>query len=244
MSGKDPNEVDETNVRTAARRGRPSPPEPVCPVCLSARTAVLLAVEGRDYWRCRNCEARFLDPAQLPARAAERAYYIRHRNDVGDPGYRRFLSKLALPLLARLETPSAGLDYGCGPGPALAAMFREAGHEVALYDPFFAPDPRVLEDVYDFVVCSETAEHFHRPADEFRRLHRLVRPGGWLGVMTCFQTDDARFAAWHYRRDPTHVVFYRESTFRHLAGSWGWSFDTPVKDVVLMQRPGPGNGQE
>ena len=40
---------------------------------------------------------------------------------------------------------------------------------------------------------------------------RLVRPGGWLAVMTCFQTDDARFAGWHYRKDPTHVVFYREA---------------------------------
>lgn len=234
--------MDEANVRTAARRGRPSAPGPACPVCLSARTAFLLAVEGRDYWRCDDCEARFLDPDQLPSRAVEMAYYMRHENDARDPGYRRFLSKLALPLLDCLERPSIGLDHGCGPGPALAAMIREAGHEVTLYDPFFAPDPAVLEGVYDFVVCSEAAEHFHRPAEEFRRLRRLLRPGGWLGIMTCFQTDDARFAAWHYRRDPTHVVFYRESTFRHLAGCWGWSFRTPVKDVVLMRRPGPAGG--
>ena len=40
-------------------------------------------------------------------------------------------------------------------------------------------------------------------------LSYLVRPGGWTGVMTCFQTDDARLAHCHYRRDPTHVVFYR-----------------------------------
>ncbi len=119
-------------------------------------------------------------------------------------------------------------------------MLCEAGHRVALYDPFFVPDPAPLERSYDFVTCTETAEHFHAPADEFERLRAMVRPGGWLAVMTCFQTDDTRFAAWHYRRDPTHVVFYRAATFRHLARVWGWSCDVPVKDVVLLQRPDTG----
>ena len=33
-----------------------------------------------------------------------------------------------------------GCWAGCGPGPALAEMLREAGHTVATYDPLFAPD--------------------------------------------------------------------------------------------------------
>lgn len=151
--------------------------------------------------------------------------------------YRQFLSKLAVPLIARLRSGSRGLDYGCGPGPALAAMLREAGHNVALYDPFFFPDPEPLMQVYDFVTCTETVEHFHRPAEELARLTTLVRPGGWLAMMTCFQTDDARFAKWHYRKDPTHVVFYREATWRHLAAARGWSCEVPAKDVALMQKP-------
>lgn len=155
-----------------------------------------------------------------------------------DPRYRQFLSKLADPLLARLPNHAAGLDYGCGPGPALAAMLREAGHDMALYDPFFAPDSATLQPCYDFVTCTETAEHFHHPQQEFERLSAMIRPGGWLAVMTCFQTDDAHFASWHYRKDPTHVVFYRAETFAHLAANWGWTCEVPVKDVVLMQRPG------
>jgi len=207
-----------------------------CPVCAGA-AAFFLSVDGRHYFRCPSCEVRFLDSVQHPAADEEFAHYLHHENDPDDPQYRRFLSKLSEPLLARLPGPSKGLDYGCGPGPALAAMLREAGHEVALYDPYFAPDPAPLAGTYDFVTCTETAEHFHRPAQEFDRLRALVRPGGWLAVMTCFQTDDARFAGWHYRKDPTHVVFYREATFRHLARDWGWSCDVPGKDVVLMQRP-------
>lgn len=196
-----------------------------------------MAADGRDYFACPMCEVRFLDPRQLPSRECERAHYLLHENHSDDPRYRRFLSKLADPLLALLPPGSRGLDYGCGPGPALATMLREAGHQVAVYDPFFAPDRSVLERTYDFVTCTETAEHFHRPGPEFDRLMGMVRGGGWLAIMTCFQTDDLKFANWHYRKDPTHVVFYREATFRWLAAQSGWSCATPVKDVVLMQRP-------
>lgn len=208
-----------------------------CPVCRAAMAEPFLSVDRRDYWQCAVCEVRFLDPHQRPARESEYTHYLNHENHPEDPGYRRFLSKLAGPLLARLSPTSQGLDYGCGQGPALAAMLGEAGHAVALYDPFFHPDPAPLMLTYDFVTCTEAAEHFHRPADEFDRLMMLVRPGGWLAVMTCFQTDNTLFADWHYRKDPTHVVFYREKTLRHVAACRNWSCDVPVKDVALMQRP-------
>ncbi|HEX2255546.1 MAG TPA: class I SAM-dependent methyltransferase [Afifellaceae bacterium] len=130
-----------------------------------------------------------------------------------------------------------GLDYGCGPGPALAAMLREAGHRMAVYDPCFRPDRAPLRQTYDFITCTEAAEHFHRPADEFDRLDGLLRPGGWLALMTCFQTDDARFAGWHYRRDPTHVVFYREETLHRIVAERGWTCEIPAKDIALMRKP-------
>lgn len=217
-----------------ATRAAPIPP---CPVC-AAPAAPFQTIGNQRYHRCPACHARFLAPAHRPTPGDERAHYLTHENHPDDPGYRRFLDRLATPLLARLEPGAHGLDYGCGPGPALAAMLREAGHDVALYDPFFAPDPAPLADTYDFVTCTEAAEHFHHPAAEFTRLRALLRPGGWLAIMTCFQTDDDRFANWRYRMDPTHVVFYREETFHHLARHWGWSCAVPHKDVVLMQRPG------
>lgn len=208
-----------------------------CPVCRSAGILPFGRFDARDYWRCPTCGARFLDPRHRLSRDAEYRHYLHHENDPGDPGYRRFLARLAEPLAARLPRRASGLDYGCGPGPALAAMLREAGHEMAVWDPFFHPDPAPLHRTWDFVTCTETAEHFHAPADEFDRLDRLLRPGGWLGLMTCFQTEDARFADWHYRRDPTHVVFYREETMRHIAASRGWACEIPRKDVALMQKP-------
>ncbi len=181
--------------------------------------------------------ATFLNPEQRLPIDDEHSKYRLHRNGPDDKDYRRFLSKIADPLLQRLPAEAKGLDYGCGPGPALALMLREAGHHVRLFDPLFFPDPESLEDLYDFIVCSEVIEHFHHPAEEFARLNRMLLPGGWLGLMTCFQTDDDRFATWHYRRDPTHVVFFRETTLRYIALRFKWRCEIPIKNVALMQKP-------
>lgn len=208
-----------------------------CPVCRGHRPLPFCSIDGRHYWRCDVCGARFLDPRQRPSREDEYRHYLHHENDPGDPRYRRFLSKLADPLLERLSPGLSGLDYGCGPGPALAVMLRDAGHRMELFDPCFVAAPEPFRKSYDFITCTEVVEHFHRPAREFDRLDRMLRPNGWLAIMTCFQTEDQKFADWHYRRDPTHVVFYREETFRYIAQQRGWICEIPVKDVALMRKP-------
>ena len=207
-----------------------------CCVCGASGPRVLASVRSRTYWRCDTCLATWLDPADRLTPDAEQAHYELHEN-ADDAGYRDFLARLARPLCERLADGAEGLDYGCGPGPVLARMLEEAGHRMSVYDPFFADTPDALERDYDFVTCTEVAEHFCTPADEFDRLSGLLRPGGWLGIMTCFQTDDDRFADWHYRRDPTHVVFYREETLRRVADLHGLSCEIPVKDVALMHKP-------
>jgi SAM-dependent methyltransferase len=115
-------------------------------------------------------------------------------------------------------------------------MLRERGFDVELFDPYFAPDRSVLSRTYDFIVCCEVIEHFHRPAEEFDRLGAILNPGGILGIMTCFQTDDSAFERWHYLRDPTHVVFYRERTLSFVAGQRGWSADFPARNVALIRK--------
>lgn len=191
----------------------------------------------RCYFRCAVCGLRYLDPAHRLGRAQERAHYDLHENDVDDPRYRAFLGRLTDPLLASLPPGAVGLDYGCGPGPALIAMLEEAGHRMSGYDPAYRPDTVALERTYDFITCTETAEHFHAPAAEFERFAQLIRPGGLIAAMTCFQTDDARFARWHYRADPTHVAFYREATMHWIASHFGWSIQIPRKDVAIFRTP-------
>jgi 2-polyprenyl-3-methyl-5-hydroxy-6-metoxy-1,4-benzoquinol methylase len=175
-----------------------------------------------------------MGPEHFPSREVERAHYAHHENDPNDLRYRQFLSKLSTPLLAQLPEGARGLDFGCGGGSALAAVFEEAGHPMALYDPTFAPDTSVLRQRYDFITCTEVVEHLHNPAGTFEQLDSLLCPGGRLGLMTRFQTDDAAFPTWHYRRDPTHVVFYRTETLYWIADALGWSCEIPQPHVAIM----------
>ena len=213
-----------------------------CPVCETTSLSLFQVLDDKTYLRCALCHATVMAPECYLSQEEERAVYQLHDNQPEDAGYRRFLSKLVEPLLEQLPNGATGLDFGCGPGPALARMLGEAGFPMAVYDPFFAPDTPALKRQYDFITCTEVVEHLHRPAEVFRQLNSLLKPGGWLAIMTCFQTDDARFAHWHYRRDPTHVVFYREQTFTWLAEHFGWQLTVPRKDVAIFRKDLPADG--
>ena len=212
----------------------------ICTVCEQVKPEPFQTVKETRYLRCPECLATLMAPECRLNPADEKSVYSLHDNKPGDPGYRRFLSRLAQPLLKQLPAGSSGLDFGCGPGPALAQMMEEAGMKMSVYDPFFYPDTYpgtpVLDQRYDFVTCTEVVEHLHHPAAVFRQIDGLLRPGGYLGVMTCFQTDDERFANWHYRRDPTHVVFYRQATLEWLADHHGWQLEVPAKDVAIFRK--------
>jgi SAM-dependent methyltransferase len=205
-----------------------------CPLCQHHDCPPFARTDERDYCRCRRCELTFLNPQQLPAADTERAYYDLHENDPDDPGYRKFLDRLAAPLCEKLKPGSEGLDFGCGPGPALARMLEERGHRMTIYDPLFAPDATALQRQYDFVTCTEVVEHFHQPAKEFELLASLIRPGGVLAIMTSLLHDGIDFQKWHYRRDPTHVCFYRQQTFHWLEQQHGWHGNTDGRSGVTI----------
>lgn len=207
-----------------------------CRVCCTGQLADFATIGLKHYLRCDHCEATLLSGDQLPTLEEERARYLQHNNDPADPRYRAFVGRVMAPLCAAMPPPAVGLDYGCGPGPALAEMLSQAGYAMSIYDPIFADDRGVLKQCYDFITCTETVEHFHHPAREFARLNDLLRPGGVLAIMTNFQCDDRAFANWHYRRDPTHVAFYRESTMRTIAGRLGWSCAITAPNIVLMHK--------
>ncbi len=190
----------------------------------------------RRYFRCTTCALIFADPASRLTPEAERARYNYHQNSPADEGYRRFLNRLVTPLSARLgDAKQQGLDFGCGPGPTLSLMLEALGHTMALYDPFFAPDTSVLHRRYDFVTCTEAIEHFHTPDREWRLLLRLVKPGGWLGIMTRLVPALEMFNQWYYKSDPTHVSFFSRETFHYLAQRDHLTCEIIGDDVILLR---------
>lgn len=216
---------------------------PNCPLCRDEACAPFYH-DRRDYFECGTCRLVFVPKSQLLDRDAEKRHYDLHENSPDDPGYRRFLSRLFNPLSERLQRPSSGLDFGSGPGPTLSVMFEEAGHQMAIYDPFYTPDQTVFDQSYDFITTSEVVEHLHQPGIELDRLWNRLRPGGLLGIMTKRVRDAAAFARWHYKDDPTHVCFYSIATFEWLAERWGASLTVAGDDVVLFVKaanPAPQN---
>ncbi|WP_416139979.1 class I SAM-dependent methyltransferase [Halomonas sp. HK25] len=209
---------------------------PTCPLCASDDTACYHRDARREYHQCHRCALVFVPPAFRLGPEEERAVYDQHENSPDDPGYRRFLSRLCDPLRERLAPGARGLDFGAGPGPTLSVMFEEAGHPMAIYDPFYALDAGVFEQTYDFITATEVVEHLFEPGRELSRLVGLLRPGGWLGLMTKRVTDRGAFAGWHYILDPTHVAFFSEATFRWLADELGMTVAFPAADVVLLQK--------
>jgi SAM-dependent methyltransferase len=210
-----------------------------CPLCRAGGDLFHADLRDGDYFRCRRCGLVWLDPGRHLSPENERAHYATHRNSPADPGYRRFLNQLWGPLRERLAPGASGLDYGSGPGPTLHLMAREDGFSCTHYDPFFTPAASRLERDYDFITCSETAEHFHRPGREFIRLRGLLRPGGWLGVMTLSLPDPTEFPRWHYRADPTHVVFYSPRVFGWIQAALDFGrVEFPHPRVALL-RAGP-----
>ena len=207
-----------------------------CPVCLGSNTELSNKIEGKEYFRCHTCQVLFLTPKYHLSLEEEKDRYTQHNNEIYDLQYRNFLSALYEPLTQKLRSGMKGLDYGCGPGPALAEMFRENNYIIDIYDPYFFPDKTLLERKYDFITCTETAEHFYEANKEFNRLDSLLKEGGWLGIMTNFYNDSINFEDWYYRKDPTHVVFYSKQSFEVIASIMSWSVEIPANNVVLFSK--------
>lgn len=207
-----------------------------CLVCEDPAVKLILEEDEKIYWKCRNCLFISLDPKFRLSSSEEKDRYKQHNNDIYDANYRLFLSKLFKPLQGKLQVGAKGLDFGCGPGPALAEMFKEEGLPVDLYDPFFFNNEIVFKKAYDFITCTETIEHFFEPIKEFKRIDEMLVKEGFLGVMTTFLSDEKDFGQWYYRKDPTHVAFYRPETFEVIASMMDWTYEIPEKDVVLFKK--------
>lgn len=192
----------------------------------------------REYRICDCCGLVSVPDAWHISLEEEKRRYDLHQNREDDVGYRQFLNQLVEPLVPLLPVGAAGLDFGCGPGPALARMLGEQGFQMSVFDPFYAPERHVLDRLYRFVVCTETVEHFRRPAESCATLRGLVADNGCLGIMTQRYDDVPDFARWRYAMDETHIAFYGRKTFEWLAHLWGWNVHFYGRSTAILCSPG------
>lgn len=206
----------------------------ICPLC-EAQTDFYAHSNQRAFNACSVCGLIHLIPEHRLGLEDERARYLLHQNSPQDSGYRTFLNRLLEPLSEKLSPGSEGLDYGCGPGPTVSAMMRERGFAMSEYDPFFVADESVLNQQYDFITCTEAAEHFFSPKKEFKRLASLLKPGAYLGMMTAAYDQKPDFSEWYYAKDPTHVSIYTPRTLSWIAKHFGWAVLSVSENVVIFQ---------
>jgi len=207
-----------------------------CPLCHNDGASEFHRDKLRPYFRCSTCALVFV-PAlfHLTAREEMQRYEL-HQNNPEDDAYRAFLMRLGSPLMERLEPGAVGLDYGFGPGPTLSLTLAENGFPTEIYDPYFADDPTMLDARYDFLTCTETVEHFRNPAKHWEQMVDLVKPNGWMGVMTSLITEDTDFKTWHYARDDTHIAFYSHSTIEWIADRYSLKLEVIDDSVILMKK--------
>jgi len=188
----------------------------------------------RTYLQCNRCSFVFVPAIFHPGPEEEKAEYDLHENNIADKGYRKFLSRLSDPLLNRLNPGLRGLDFGCGPGPALAVIMKEAGHTVDLFDLYYYPDESIFENTYDFITTTEVVEHLKNPHLVFDQLFQMLKPGGFLGIMTKLVTDYDAFCKWHYIQDKTHISFFSRETFYYLAEKYSVEIEFTGRDVIIL----------
>ncbi len=211
----------------------------ICPLCQTSKPYSFFEVffqDKREFFRCPVCLLVFVLPKQFLTPAEEKSVYDLHENSSSDVHYRRFLERLFIPVTNNLAPHSHGLDFGSGPGPTLSVMFEEAGHSMHVYDPFYAPDIKPLQQTYDFITASEVAEHLHQPGQELDRLWSCLNADGILGIMTKRVISREAFSNWHYKSDPTHVCFFSVDTFQWLAERWDAELIIADNDVVLFKK--------
>lgn len=208
-----------------------------CPVCGGEEWRFYWRDRRREYVQCAACKLVFVPPQYYLSAEEEKKRYDLHQNSAGDEGYVRFLKKLFDPVAKRLPSGALGLDFGSGPTPVLAGMFRDAGFSMTLYDTFYAPDTAVLENKYDFITVCETAEHLHHPGRDLTRLYGLLRPEGMLAIMTKPVVPAEQFENWHYRKDETHVCYFAPQIFHWLAQQWGATVETAADSVTILRKP-------
>jgi 2-polyprenyl-3-methyl-5-hydroxy-6-metoxy-1,4-benzoquinol methylase len=207
-----------------------------CPLCGSLDVDSFLEDKNRIYLYCCLCKLVFVPKHYWLSVEDERATYDLHENDAQDQGYRQFLSRLSTPLLEKLKSKQKGLDFGCGPGPTLSVLLEEKGHQVDLYDPLYCNDPSVFNKTYDFICATEVVEHMHDPNKDFAALFKMLKRGGWLGIMTKLVINNRAFSRWHYIHDLTHVCFYSRSTFEYLAQRFNVELNFVANDVILLNK--------
>lgn len=200
-----------------------------CPLCGSSSRHFYTQGQ-REFLQCSLCLSVFTHPKDYLSPEAEQAHYLCHNNDPEDVRYQNFVSPVTNAALADFRPHHKGLDFGSGTGSPILKVLKDNNYDIVEFDIFFHNYPELLKQTYDYIACSETAEHFKEPYKEFKQLRDLLKPGGKLYIMTDRFDPVRDFGTWFYKTDPTHVFLYHEKAFEFIKEEFGF------KELIIDKR--------
>jgi 2-polyprenyl-3-methyl-5-hydroxy-6-metoxy-1,4-benzoquinol methylase len=160
--------------------------------------------------------------------------YDQHENSIDNPGYKEFFEQLLKPLRTFIKSGQSGLDWGAGPGPVLSQLLTAEGLQMQIYDPVYQPVKPV--GLFDVITSTEVLEHFQEPAASLKEIGSHLKSQGIFAGLTQFHQGPEKFANWWYAKDPTHVVFYSEETFRWWADVNDYKILKLASPVFIFQK--------
>lgn len=202
-----------------------------CPLCNSKGDLFY----REKFFLCSNCTGIFKARNLLPKPEDEIKRYKQHNNDVTDTRYQTFASPITNAVQSHYSTDSLGLDFGAGTGPVISTVLGEKGYSLRQYDPFFINDAETLNLKFDYIVCCEVIEHFHKPEKEFALLKKMLKSGGHLFCMTHLYAKDIDFEKWYYKNDNTHVFFYQIKTLEQIKNKFDFSSLSIADRLIIFK---------
>jgi len=222
--------------------------ESPCRLCGSNDYRRLITKLGYDVVRCRRCGLVFVWP-QPTAEELEALYSSGAYHAEIDEAERRRYAERRLDEIERLVPPLGRLlDVGCSRGYLLEAA-RERGWQVAgveinrrsvevarsrglevhrgtLADAPFPPES------FDVVTAFDVIEHLRSPRAFLARVHRLLRPDGFLVLTTpnigglvpraTYWLVARTLGAWEHPTPPGHLVQFSRHTLAALLSRSGF----------------------
>ena len=203
-----------------------------CPLCNS--TSTLFCEKTKHlFYKCNTCHGIFRPKHTFLTAEEEKAHYEKHNNDVFDERYHNVVSPIVNAVLQDFSSEAKGLDFGSGTGPVIAKMLTDKGYQVQNYDLFFAKEPSLLNQKYDYISCCEVMEHFHQPYKEFELLKSLLLPKGKLYCKTEVFNNQKPFENWYYKDDFTHVFIYQHKTLEWIKTKFHFS-NLVIKEKLIV----------
>lgn len=238
-----------------------------CPVCGHDEFRIGFAATKLDYAvvHCASCDFLFRNPTYRPKKLVEvyNGGYLKFLSGDYQKGrretYMSVLERLQFEKQVNNGEPGRILDVGCGFGLFIGAM-RERGWDVYGMDfaedciahardvlgfknvaSGFLSDDTFEEHYFDAVTLWSVAAHLEDPIALFRKIARILRPGGALVIYTIDAeslTHKVQLADWGgYHKN--HLIFFTRQHLTETLAKAGLDVSAWIGDPRAIAAAGP-----